>query len=134
MAGAPGGLGVSRINHNGEPDVMSGIQTMTTYMTTGAGARGRLLHGLLLSMILLLAVWQTRAQAEDAVPQLEDVTLSTLAGNRVQVEFVMSAPVHEPRSFTTATPARIALDFPNTTSNLFLLLLVFGVGVVCGVV
>ena len=112
---------------------MSGIQTMTTYMATGAGARGRLLHGLLLSMIMLSAVWQTGAQAEDAVPQLEDVTFSTLAGNRVQVEFVMSAPVHEPRSFTTDTPARIALDFPNTTSNLTKKTQAIGVGAVRGV-
>src|SRR3569832_2632354 len=133
MAGAPGGLGVSRINPNGEPDVMSGIQTMTTYMATGAGARGRLLHGLLLSMIMLLAVWQTGAQAEDAGPQLEGVTFSTLAGNRVQVEVVMSAPVHEPRSFTTDTPARIALDFTSTPSNLSKKTQAIGVGAVRGV-
>lgn len=108
---------------------MSGMQTMTTSMTK-TDARARWLHGLLLSMIMLSALWQTRALAQDAMPELQDVSFSTLAGNRVQVELVMSAPVPEPRSFTTDTPARIALDFPNTASNLAKKTQLIGVGAV----
>src|SRR3569833_3442442 len=67
------------------------------------------------------------------MPQLEDVTLSTLPGNRVQVELEMSAPVNVPRSFTSDTPARIALDFPDTTSKLAKKSQVIGIGAVRGV-
>ena len=65
---------------------------------------------------------------------LEDIQFSSLPGNRVQVDLVMSGAVKEPRSFTTDTPARIALDFPETTSNLTKKSLSIGVGVVRSVV
>src|SRR3569833_2821583 len=101
--------------------VMSGIQAMQAHKIKEALAKGRLKQGLMVAVLLVAAlVWQgalRAAEADKTMPQLEDVTFSTLPGNRVQVELVMSAPENVPRSFTTDTPARIALEFNDTTSN-----------------
>lgn len=112
---------------------MSGILAMTTTMTTGARGRRGVVRALALGMIMLTAWWQATAHAAEGGPQLEDVRFTTLSGDRVQVELVMSAPVPVPRSFTTDTPARIALDFPDTTSNLTKKSQSIGVGAVRGV-
>ena len=116
---------------------MSGIQAMQAHKIKEALAKGRLKQGLTVAVLLVAAlVWQgslRAAEADKTMPQLEDVTFSTLPGNRVQVELVMSAPVNVPRSFTTDTPARIALDFPDTTSNLAKKSQVIGIGSVRGV-
>lgn len=77
-----------------------------------------------------LAAGGARAADAKGGPQLNDIQFSALPGNRVQVDLVMSGPVKEPRSFTTDTPARIALDFPDTTSNLTKKTFSVGVGVV----
>lgn len=111
---------------------MSGILAMTT-MTTGARGRGGVVRALSLGMIMLTAWWQATAHAAEGRAQLEDVRFTTLSGDRVQVELVMSAPVPVPRSFTTDTPARIALDFPEITSNLTKKSQSIGVGAVRGI-
>lgn len=49
---------------------------------------------------------------------LEKITFSSLAGNKVLIKLTFSAPASEPGSFTINNPARIALDFPNTRSRL----------------
>jgi len=47
---------------------------------------------------------------------LDDISYSVLPGERVQLQIELSEPVQdEPLSFTIDNPARIALDFPNTT-------------------
>src|SRR3569833_4027216 len=121
----------------GSQIVMSGIQAMQAHKIKEALAKGRLKQGLTVAVLLVAAlVWQgslRAAEADKTMPQLEDVTFSTLPGNRVQVELVMSAPVNVPRSFTTDTPARIALEFPDTTSNLAKKRQVIGIGSVRGV-
>src|SRR3569623_2283973 len=121
----------------GSQIVMSGIQAMQAHKIKEAVARGRLKQGLTVTLLLVAALaWQGSLRAAEAgktMPQLEDVTFSTLPGNRVQVELVMSAPVNVPRSFTTDTPARSALDFPDTTSNLAKKSQVIGSGSVRGV-
>src|SRR3569623_788490 len=121
----------------GSQIVMSGIQAMQAHKIKEAIAKGRLKQGLTVAVLLVAAlVWQgslRAAEADMTMPLLEDVTFSTLPGFRVQVELVMSAPVNVPRSFTTDTPARIALDFPDTTSNLAKKSQVIGIGSVRGV-
>ncbi len=52
-----------------------------------------------------------------AAASLDDISYSTLPGNQVQLKLSLSGEVQEPVSFTTDNPARIALTFANTTSN-----------------
>ncbi len=49
---------------------------------------------------------------------LDNVSFSTLPGEKIQIRLHMSAPPPQPGSFTIDNPARIALDFPNTASTL----------------
>ncbi len=49
---------------------------------------------------------------------LTDISYATLPGDRVQIRLGMTDPVSEPNSFTIDNPARIALDFPNTSIGL----------------
>jgi type IV pilus assembly protein PilQ len=109
---------------------MSGTHSMITRI--GAGMTERMAYACCFMMLLAisLAVGNARAADDKATPQLDDIQFSSLPGNRVQVDLVMTAPVNEPRSFTTDTPARIALDFPQTTSNLTKKTFAIGVGVV----
>jgi type IV pilus assembly protein PilQ len=109
---------------------MSGTHSMITRI--GAGMTERMAYACCFVMLLAisLAVGNARAADDKATPQLDDIQFSSLPGNRVQVDLVMTAPVNEPRSFTTDTPARIALDFPQTTSNLSKKTFAIGVGVV----
>jgi type IV pilus assembly protein PilQ len=99
------------------------------------GGRGRYARRWAIGLAMLLTAGA--AQAADAStadasaePRLDDIQFSTLPGNRVQVDLVMTAPAAVPRSFTTDNPARIALDFPDTTSNLTKKTFAVGVGVV----
>ncbi len=50
---------------------------------------------------------------------LDNVTYTSLPGDRVQVKLKLSSPVESaPLSFTIDNPARIAIDLPGTTLNL----------------
>ncbi|UCB56379.1 MAG: type IV pilus secretin PilQ [Thiotrichales bacterium] len=49
---------------------------------------------------------------------LESVTYSTLPGNRLQIVLSMTQETAKPLSFTIDNPARIAFDFPGTSSSL----------------
>ncbi len=75
--------------------------------------------------ILAVMLWLIAGQmavAQDstsaAANALESVGVSSLAGNRIQIKFSMTNPAPEPLSFTIDSPARIALDFANTTNKL----------------
>ncbi|MGR8948187.1 MAG: type IV pilus secretin PilQ [Gammaproteobacteria bacterium] len=60
---------------------------------------------------------------------LEDISYTSLPGDRVQLKLKLSEPVGaEPLSFTIDNPARIALDFPGTELNLAKKNQVIGVG------
>lgn len=48
---------------------------------------------------------------------LQDVSFSSLPGNRVEVVLTLAEPIDNPASFSTDNPARIAIDLPNTTSQ-----------------
>jgi len=71
-----------------------------------------------LFLILLTASLPQYLLAEDAGNTLVDIGYSSLPGNRVLIKLSMENPVSMPNSFSIDTPARIALDFPATTSRL----------------
>jgi len=54
-----------------------------------------------------------------AMRSLDDIEVLALPGNKVQFKLTTSGlgAIREPKSFTTAKPARIALDLSNTTST-----------------
>ncbi|MCU7836360.1 MAG: type IV pilus secretin PilQ [gamma proteobacterium symbiont of Taylorina sp.] len=54
------------------------------------------------------------ASAAHARNQLEDISFASIPGNKVQVVLHFSAAAPNPKVFTIDTPARIALDLPDT--------------------
>lgn len=62
---------------------------------------------------------------------LDDISYVKLAGDKVQLHIELSAPMqNEPLSFSIDNPARVVLDFPNTTLGSVKKTLNIGVGVV----
>jgi len=79
-----------------------------------------LLQRLLFACALLLAGGFTSVQA-DAVSgsnSIQSVDFAGMPGNKVVITLTMSEPAPKPISFTIDNPARIALDFPNTSNAL----------------
>ncbi len=70
------------------------------------------MNKILLGLTLLLALGVAQAR------ELTDLDYSVLTGNSVQLTFTFDQPAVEPRSFTIDQPARISLDFPDTTNGL----------------
>ena len=71
------------------------------------------------SVILGLLVSSMLVMAGAAAATLDGISYSSLPGDKVQVEMDLSEPVStEPLNFTIDNPARIVLDFPDTTLNL----------------
>ena len=70
--------------------------------------------------VVLVGMWSAEAAAAEAGPVvLQGVDISPLAGNRLQLRFRMSGPPKgPPSSFTINQPARIVLDFLETTNGL----------------
>jgi len=64
-----------------------------------------------------------------AAASLEDITFSALSGDQVEVTLHISGDAPEPGSFTIDNPARIALDLPETKSNLQNKSIDIGVGI-----
>ncbi|VAW88547.1 Type IV pilus biogenesis protein PilQ [hydrothermal vent metagenome] len=71
-----------------------------------------------LFFILLMVSLPQYLLAEDVKNTLIDIGYSSLPGNRVLIKLSMENPVSMPNSFSIDTPARIALDFPETASRL----------------
>ena len=75
----------------------------------------------LLGLSLILPVTGIAAKDKPTAGQrvLEAINFSSLPGNKVQIMLTLSGekPPAQPMSFTIDNPARIALDFPETTSN-----------------
>ena len=69
-------------------------------------------------LLLLVTVLFSTSSAAVAQNTLESVTYSTLPGNRLQIVLGMTQETAKPLSFTIDNPARIAFDFPGTSSNL----------------
>ncbi len=72
----------------------------------------------LMTLLIFLSASGTAFSASATTNTLENINVSNLSNNRVQIELVLSRPTSEPLSFTIDNPARIALDFPDTHSNL----------------
>ena len=81
------------------------------------GSKNNTLYKLFTSLASLSCLLVMSASAY-AATTLDNISYSTLPGNKVQVTLSMSGDVAEPISFTTDDPARIALTFSNTTSKL----------------
>ncbi|MDH3980008.1 MAG: type IV pilus secretin PilQ [Gammaproteobacteria bacterium] len=76
---------------------------------------GKLCNKLLTAGLLLLGGIVT---AHAAGNTLQNVEFTSLAGNKAQITLTMSQPATAPLSFTIDNPARIALDFPETSNGL----------------
>lgn len=81
-------------------------------------------------VICLICAWLfLQGQAHAAT--LDDISFSSLPGDRVQLELKLSEPVSEkPLNFTIDNPARIVLDFPDTSLNLAEKTKTIGIGAV----
>ena len=83
----------------------------------------RVLRGVPLALLLCLQTLGALAAS------LDDIKYSTLPGDRVQVELTLSAPpAGDPLSFTIDNPARVALDFLDTSLKIKSRSLAIGVG------
>ena len=83
----------------------------------------RVLRGVPLALLLCLQTLGALAAS------LDDIKYSTLPGDRVQVELTLSAPpAGDPLSFTIDNPARVALDFLDTSLKTKSRSLAVGVG------
>ena len=81
-------------------------------------------------MIWTLALLALLAIAPAAMANtLEDISFSTLPGDRIELRFKFSEPASEPLSFTIDDPARIALDFDNTVNGMSQRTKPIGIGV-----
>lgn len=79
-----------------------------------------------LASLAVLAFFNHSVQAAS----VNDISYSSLPGNKVQITIGLDQAVTaEPMSFTIDNPARIALDFPNTSLNLSDKTVDIGVGV-----
>lgn len=85
-------------------------------------------------MLALLPLWMATCGEALAATTLQNVEFAALPGGRVQIDLVLSGPAKSPESFSTESPARIALDFPGVTSGLDKKTVPVGVGAVHSVV
>lgn len=76
-----------------------------------------------IGLFLLLGSLGSVARAVD----LQDIQYSALPG-QLQIQLTMSAPVDQPQTFSTESPARIAIDLPGVTSKLAQKSMPIGVG------
>lgn len=67
------------------------------------------------TFLFVLAMVPSLALAENAITEIK---YSSLPGDQVQIKISLESAAEEPGSFTIDSPARIALDFPNTKIKL----------------
>lgn len=77
---------------------------------------------------LVSLFWLCGASGAFAANSLEEITFSTLSGNRLQIALRLAETAPEPLSFTISNPARIALDLTDTKNNLPQRVLPIGMG------
>ena len=96
------------------------IKTSLNTFTSGHPAAVRRDSGARRAPLMLgLLALATLVSSAVTAATLDDVSYTSLPGNRVQVKMKLSAPVEgAPLSFTIDNPARIAIDLPGTTLNL----------------
>lgn len=92
-----------------------------TNMQTILNTRNRalpLLAGLMLFFAASGLMISAHATTTEPVNTLQDISVTTLSGDRVQLKLHMDSAPPQPISFTIDNPARIVLDFPHTTHTL----------------
>ena len=72
----------------------------------------------LLCLVNTFAIAKTAPVDENGVNTIKSIKYTTLQGNRLQLSLELSQEAIAPLSFTIDTPARIALDFAGTASQL----------------
>jgi type IV pilus assembly protein PilQ len=72
----------------------------------------------LLGILFLIGSWQQAVAAVQPINTLKSIDFAGLPGDQVQITFSLSQAATSPASFTIDNPARIALDLPNTKSDL----------------
>lgn len=72
----------------------------------------------LAGLLLPLVAWTAApaAESDGAGNSLQAVDYAVLPGDQVEIRFDFAQPVSEPRTFTIRDPARIALDFADTSN------------------
>lgn len=86
----------------------------TCQLKTHGDAVSRNWLGRLIGLVFLCAI-----QPQAAAQSLNDISYSSLPGDRVQIRLDLSAPLAaEPTHFTIDNPARIAMDLPGVGLNL----------------
>ena len=86
-------------------------RTMKTHSCSTA--RGRGLWGALVALVLCVA--GNTAAASVAV---QDISFNSKPGSKFEIRLEFDGTPPDPKSYTIEKPARIALDFPGTTSDL----------------
>jgi type IV pilus assembly protein PilQ len=90
-----------------------------TMMQTIKHHAHKLLSGVLTAGCLFAASMGPVNAADDASGNtLQAVAFAELPGNKTQITLTLSKPAPAPLSFTIDNPARIALDFPDTSNGL----------------
>ncbi len=82
-----------------------------------AGHRRAILRLAAMAQAVILLFAGIRARAQEG-HRLQDIQVQSLPGQRVELRLIMSDTAPEPLAFTIDSPARIALDLPNTSLGL----------------
>ncbi len=69
-------------------------------------------------LFLVTCLWLMGTSSYAADNSLQDISVSSMPGDRVQITMRLSNPASTPLSFTIDNPARIAIDLPNTDNKL----------------
>jgi type IV pilus assembly protein PilQ len=72
------------------------------------------IRALIAAVPLLLPVWAVSAEPV----KLKDISVSSLPGDRFEVNMKFNEPPPEPQGYTIDKPARVVLDFPGVESEL----------------
>ncbi len=70
------------------------------------------------NLFLAVCLWLMGASSFAAQNSLQDISIASMPGDRVQVTLKLSGPASNPLSFTIDNPARIALDLADTENKL----------------
>ncbi len=82
-----------------------------------AGRRNAVIRLAAMAQAVILLFAGMTASAQDG-NRLQDIQVRSLPGQRVELRLIMSETAPEPLAFTIDSPARIALDLPDTTLGL----------------
>jgi len=105
------------------------MSTSKVYENRGMFTMNKWLERISAVIYLLFAGFLMQMPASAAT--LDDITYSSLPGDRVQMELKLSEPISaQPLNFTIDNPARIVLDFPDTSLNVAEKNKVVGIGAV----